>query len=223
MGDAVLFALTAAVNPTLLAATTVMLLLPNPERLMLGYWLGAMVTSIALGLVFVFSLEGSSLGSTTEHTLSPSIDLVIAGLLLVAAFVLATGPHKRFEERRSKRRKVKKPPKWQRSLRDASPAHAFVIAVVLSFPGISYLAALDRLDKLHYSTVLTVLIVIGFCLVQLILIEVPIFAFRIWPQRTAAEIENAKRWAARRGREYGAWGLALIGAALAIRGVIGLL
>jgi hypothetical protein len=35
-----LFALTAALNPTLLTATTVMLLLPNPKRLMLGYLAG---------------------------------------------------------------------------------------------------------------------------------------------------------------------------------------
>jgi hypothetical protein len=35
-----LFALTAALNPTLLAATTVMLLLSNPRRLLLGYLLG---------------------------------------------------------------------------------------------------------------------------------------------------------------------------------------
>jgi hypothetical protein len=37
--------LTAALNPTLLAPTTVMLLLPNPKRLLLGYLLGAYTTS----------------------------------------------------------------------------------------------------------------------------------------------------------------------------------
>ena len=46
MGAIVLLALTAAFNPTEIAATTVMLLLPSPERLMLGYWLGAMLTQI---------------------------------------------------------------------------------------------------------------------------------------------------------------------------------
>jgi hypothetical protein len=42
-----LLSLTAALNPTLLTATTLMLLLPSPSRLMLGYWLGAMTISIA--------------------------------------------------------------------------------------------------------------------------------------------------------------------------------
>ena len=38
--DVFLLSLVAMFNPTLLAATTVMLLMPNPKRLMLGYLLG---------------------------------------------------------------------------------------------------------------------------------------------------------------------------------------
>ena len=49
MGEVVLLSLISAINPTLLVATTVMLLLPHPERLMLGYWLGAVVMSVTLG------------------------------------------------------------------------------------------------------------------------------------------------------------------------------
>ncbi len=36
-------------NPSLLAVVTVMLVLPNPKRLMLGYLLGAYTTSVTLG------------------------------------------------------------------------------------------------------------------------------------------------------------------------------
>jgi hypothetical protein len=64
----VLLSLTAALNPTLLTATTVMLLLPSPTALMLGYWLGAMLTSITLGLVIVFSLQGSSEGTAVTNS-----------------------------------------------------------------------------------------------------------------------------------------------------------
>jgi len=41
-------AVTAMLNPSLVAATTAMLLLPNPESLMLGYLLGAYTTSITV-------------------------------------------------------------------------------------------------------------------------------------------------------------------------------
>ena len=58
MSQIYVFALTAALNPTLLAATTVMLVLPSPKRLLLGYLLGALMTSITLGLLIVFTLGG---------------------------------------------------------------------------------------------------------------------------------------------------------------------
>ena len=225
MGAILLLALTAAFNPTEIAATTVMLLLPSPERLMLGYWLGAMTTGIASGLVIVFALNDSGAEHTTRHTVSPIVQLVFAALLVLAAVALAKGGGKRVRERHDKRRekKDKKPPKWQQLLRKGSPWHTFVAGILLSFPGVSYLAALDRLIHLHYSTVVTVVIVIGFCLVQNLLLEIPMLAFKIWPTETPAAIDSAKAWGARHGRQYGAWGLAILGVALAIISVIGLL
>ena len=49
MGEVILLSLAASLNPTLVAATTVMLLLPDPSKLMVGYLLGALMTSITLG------------------------------------------------------------------------------------------------------------------------------------------------------------------------------
>jgi hypothetical protein len=71
MGQVVLLSLTASLNPTLVAATTVILLLDKPARLTLGYLLGAYVTSITLGLVIVFSLSNSTTTNTTENMLRP--------------------------------------------------------------------------------------------------------------------------------------------------------
>ena len=59
MGEVILLSLTASLNPTLVGVTTVMLLLPSPSKLMVGYLLGAYLTSITLGLVIVFSLSSS--------------------------------------------------------------------------------------------------------------------------------------------------------------------
>ena len=108
-------------------------------------------------------------------------------------------------------------------LREGSPWHTFVAGILLSFPGVSYLAALDRLIHLHYSTFGTVLIVLGFCLVQNLLLEIPMLAFKIWPSETPAAIDSAKAWVDGHGSQFGAWGLAILGVALAIISVIGLL
>ena len=83
MGQVILLSLAASLNPTLVAATTVMLLLERPARLMLGYLLGAYATSITLGLVIVFSLSDSSTTNTTQNTLSPAADIAL-GLLALA-------------------------------------------------------------------------------------------------------------------------------------------
>ena len=69
--DIFLLSLVRMVSPTLLVAVTVMLLLPNPKQLMLGYLLGAYLTSVGLGLLIVFSLNGSSFEATSKHAIGP--------------------------------------------------------------------------------------------------------------------------------------------------------
>jgi hypothetical protein len=224
MGEIVIFAFLSALYPTLIAVTTVMLLLPKAVALMLGFWLGAMITSVTCGLVIVFALDGSKSVKTTRHAVSPALDLAFAALLLLAALVLAKG-----EDRRARRRFGKahptdheRAPKWRRKLEDGNPWHAFLVGILLSFPGVWYLAALDRLTKLHDSTVAAILVVVGFCIVQLALIEIPMLAFKIWPERTPIAIDRAKAAAATHGRQYAVRGLEIVAALLVIRGVIGL-
>ena len=55
-----LLSLLAMFNPTLIAAVTVMMLLPNPRRLMAGYLLGAYTTSITVGMIIVFAVPQTS-------------------------------------------------------------------------------------------------------------------------------------------------------------------
>src|SRR5215472_2726 len=145
MAEVVVLAFTAALNPTEIAAIAVMLLLPRPERLMFGYWLGAMLTGVASGSVIVFALKGTGAEHTTRHTVGPAVWLVVAALLLIAALALAKGEDTRLRERHHEHhpKKEKKTPKWQRMLQEGNAWHAFGAGVVLSFPGASYLAALD--------------------------------------------------------------------------------
>jgi hypothetical protein len=226
MGEVFVLSLTAALNPTLLAVSTMMMLLPSPKRLMLGYWVGAMLTSITLGLVIVSTLESSSVISTTKHTLSPAADLAIGAIALMGAWVLAYGKDEPLQERRAARaarRKDKQPPRWQRELQKGTAKTTFVIGAVLTLPGASYIAGLSRISKENYSTPVTVLVVIAFNLVMLLLLEVPIVAFTIAPEKTPARIEDAKGWVRAHGRVYGARGLAVIGLLLIAKGLVELL
>ena len=98
-----------------------------------------------------------------------------------------------------------------------------MIGAVLTLPGASYLAGLDRLSKLDYSTAATVLVVIAFNLVMLSLIEGPLIALALAPDWTPRAIERAKVWAGTRGLQFAVRGLAIIGGALVTKGIIGLL
>ena len=95
MGDVFFLAFLAALYPTLLAATTVMLLLPHPKRLLLGYLLGAAMTSVTVGLVIVFALRHSGLTKATQTTLGPGVDIALGCLALAIAVVLGTGRDQR--------------------------------------------------------------------------------------------------------------------------------
>jgi len=200
-----------------------MMLLPNPKRLMAGYLLGALMTSITLGLVIVFSLEGSDAARTTENALSPAATLALGAIALVAAFVVGTGRHQRVAERRRARKKGKGQPRWQRALGRGSARSTFVVGALLTLPGASYLAGLSRIDKLNYSTAETVVLVVAFNLVMLALLEVPLLCFAIAPGWTVGAIDRAKAWIGRHARRFLVTMLTVLGTALVIKALIELL
>jgi hypothetical protein len=225
MGEVILLSLTASLNPTLVAATTVMLLLDKPARLMMGYLLGAYMTSITLGLVIVFSLSNSSATNTTQNTLSPAVDIALGAIALAVAFAVSTGRVERRLESRRERKEAKgpkQPARWQRELSKGSARTTFVVGALLTLPGASYLAGLDQIHKLKYSTTVTVLLVIGFNVVMLWLLEVPLAAFVVAPDWTPRAIERAKFWVSRHAHIFALRGFTALGVVLIIKGVVGL-
>ena len=226
MSDVILLSLTASLNPTLVAATTVMLLLDRPVRLMGGYLLGAYLTSITLGMIIVFSLSDSAAANTTEDTISPAVDIGLGAVCLAISFVLYTGRVERMRERRAAKKAAKgptEPPRWQRELSKGSPRVTFLVGAALTLPGASYLAGLASIHKLHYSTPETVLLVIGFNIVMLWLLEVPFISFILAPEKTPQAIARAKAWVSRHAHVFAVRGFATIGALLIIKGLIGYL
>jgi hypothetical protein len=221
------FSLTAALYPTLLAATTAMLVLPNPRRLLLGYLLGAMMTSVTLGLLIVFTLNGSSSAtSTAKHTINPVFDIVLGGLVLVIAFVVATGRDSRRRARSERKRAAKAdkgPPKWKQALSRGGARTTFVIGALLTLPGTSYLAALSATAKQDLSDVATVLTVLGINVIMLMLLEIPLIGYTLSPERTAAMVERLGAWLSRDGGRIALVLAIIIGLALVGRGIGGVL
>lgn len=232
MGDIFLLSLVSAANATLLAAVTVMLFLPSPKRLLLGYLAGALLTSLTIGFVIVFVVHDSSATSAARNTVSPSIDIAFGLILLLAAYVLNGGHDQRMKERRRQAKLAKGgsvdpvekgPSKVEQLLGRGSARITFALGVVLTLPSVSYLAALRELQDLGYGTAGEILVIVGYNVMLLILLEVPLVGFFVAPERTIVEVQRFRAWLTRSGRRMAIYGAAVLGALLIARGVIGYL
>jgi hypothetical protein len=224
--DILLLAFWAALNPTLLAATTVMLLLPRPRSLMLGYLLGAMMTSISVGLVIVFSLEDSGAVEVAQNTLSPAADVALGAIFLIVARVLSAERDVILRERRERHKAAKGkakgekgPPRWQRVLSRGTPRTTFAVGALLTLPGASYLVALTRLAKDDLGTPEAILVVVGFNLIMLALLELPLLSYWLQPGATPGRVERFKAWLRRDGRRIAIRIATIAGVLLVVRGV----
>jgi hypothetical protein len=229
MGDIFLLSLVSAANATLLAAVTVMLFLPSPKRLLLGYFAGALLISLTIGFVIVFVVHDASATTTTQHSVSPSIDIALGAISLLVAYVLGSGQDQKLQERRKKGKVAseddseKSPSKVEQLLGRGSARITFAVGVVLTLPSVSYLVALHDLQKLGYGAFGEILVIIGFNAMLLILLEVPLVGYFVAPERTVVEVQRFRAWLSRNGRRMAIVGAGAIGVFLIARGVIGYL
>lgn len=225
VGTILALALLAMLNPTLLAAVTVMMLLPETKKLMFGYLLGAYLTSISIGLLIVFSLHNSGATDTARASLTPAEDLVFGAIALTVGIVLRTGRADDLRERRRRRKegKEKKEPWPQRMLGRGSARVTFAVGALLSFPGASYLVGLDRISHLDAGAGAAVLLVIVFCVIQLVLLELPLIGYAVAPEWTQDAVTRFREWIARSGVRVAGNVAIAIGVLLLLRGVLELL
>ena len=178
MGHVFLLALLAALYPTLLAATTVMLMLPHPKRLLLGYLLGAAMTSITLGLVIVFTLRDSGFGAQRRRRRSAPVRTSPSGCI---ALVDRLRPRHRSRPpaggtaagERKAAKSPQGPPRWQRFLNRGSARVTFAVGAVLTLPGATYITALYRIADEDLAAPVTVAVVLAFNAIMLMLLESP--------------------------------------------------
>lgn len=230
LADIFVLSLVAMANPTLLAATTVMMLLPNPRRLMAGYLLGAYTTSIISGILIVYALNHSHVTSTAKHTISPGEDIAVGVLCLVMAYVLRAGLDRPFQERRKAKKAAKTRTRQEagkpaeslpmRLLGRGDPRVTFVVGAILSFPGASFISAMNHIHKLHPGKVASILLIVYFCLMQQILLELPLFGFIVAPDKTQARVNGFKAWIGRRGRTVAVIAATVLGALIILKGLL---
>jgi hypothetical protein len=225
MGGIFVLSLSAAANPSLLAAVTLILTRPRPKRLLLAYLVGAVLVSLTCGLLLVFLLAGTKTANTGKHTVSPIFDITLGALIVLGALWVASGRDHGLRAWRAERRQraTEKPtPRWKRTIDNGSLWGAFALGLVMTLPGAEYIAGMDILSKKQIGIALTVAVVVVFNVIQLVILEVPLVAYIVRPQSTDAAVERFNKWIRVRGRDVALVVVMVLGVALIVLGIANL-
>ena len=142
--------------------------------------------------------------------------LIFAGVLPLHRRARASTANKEPEAR-----KKEKGDNWaQRALREPRLLIAFAIGALVGLPGAAYLAALHNLITGKYSTATQVIAVIVFVIIEFLLIIVPWLCLELWPATTAAFLKRAQDWLTGHARQLIAYTAMILGAYMAISGLV---
>ena len=98
-----------------------------------------------------------------------------------------------------------------------------MIGVLLTLPGASYLVGLNDIADKNSSTIATIAMILGFNLIMLVALEVPLISYTVAPDWTPGAIDRFKAWFNRNSKMFGFRLAGGAGLLLIVRGVIELL
>jgi Sap, sulfolipid-1-addressing protein len=220
MGDIFLLSLAAAVYPALLAAAVVLLALPQPRGLLLGYLIGGMTVSITAGLLILPAFQDSDPVLGSKSTVSPGAYIFAGVLLLAVAWLLGTRRGREVTARR-RRPRPEKPqrdkPSWtSRVLSQGSTYVALGVGAVMNLPGPWYLLALRDIADGSYSRPEQIGLIVLFNVVMFTLIEVPLVGYLLQPDQTATRVAAFNDWLGRNARNI----VAILALAFAVYAIV---
>jgi Sap, sulfolipid-1-addressing protein len=219
-------ALTAALNPKLLAIDLLLIENRRPRAMFLCILLSGFTVGITIGLldVLVFHLDAIS----SQKTVSAGVDLALGLLLLAVGALVATG---RLHGRRKQPapagggqpdtpEKEKKDGWAERILAEPRLGLAMLIGALCGIPGAAYLTGLHILITSKSSTANQIIGVIAFVIIEFLLIIIPFAFLELRPQATKAFLKRSQQWLAGHTRQLIAYTALILGAYLAVSALV---
>jgi hypothetical protein len=217
-------AFVAALNPKLLAIDLLLIENRRPRAMFLSVLFGGLTVALTIGLLDVLVFQANAINS--QKTVSASVDLALGLLLLAVGGLVATG---RLHARRktpvpAEAGQPEKPePKdgWaKRVLAEPRLGLAMLVGALIGIPGAAYLTALHDLVTGKSSTATQVVAVVIFVLIEFSLIIIPFAFLQLRPAATKAALKNAQDWLLSHARQLMAYTALILGAYLAISGLV---
>jgi hypothetical protein len=225
-------AFTAALNPKLLAIDLLLIENRRSRAMFLCLLLGGMTVALTVGLLDVLVFHADAIKH--QATVGAGVDLAVGLLLLAAGALLATGRvHSRrkvpvpagggppaTKEEEEEKKKKKKDGWAQRVLSEPRLGLAMLVGAVIGIPGASYLAALHDLVTGKSSTLIQVIAVVIFVVIDFLLIIIPFAFLELRPEATKARLRRTQDWLLSHALQLMAAIALLLGAYLAISGLV---
>jgi hypothetical protein len=222
-------AFSAALNPKLLAIDLLLIENRRPRAMFLCLLLGGITVALTIGLLDVLTVHADALKA--QGKASAGVDLGLGLFLLVVGGLLVTG---RLHGRQRtpvpvgagapgppERPEKKDKDRWaRRFLGEPRLGLALLVGVVLGLPGASYLTALHHLIAGNYSTVIQVIAVVVFVVIEFLLIIIPFAFLELRPQATKTLLRRTQDWLGGHALQLMAAVALLLGAYLTISGLI---
>jgi hypothetical protein len=216
----------SALNPKLLALDLLLIENRRPRAMFLCLLLGGLTVAVTIGLLDVLVFHADAINH--QASVSAGVDLALGLLLLAGGGLLATG---RLHGRRKapvpagdgRPDKPDKPDKggWaQRALAEPRLGLAMLVGAVVGIPGASYLTALHDLVTGKSSTATQVVAVVIFVIIDFLLIIIPFAFLELRPEATKALLKHTQDWLMSHALQLMATIALLLGAYLAVSGLV---
>jgi hypothetical protein len=208
-------AVAVSLEPFRIGMTVLMLNRPRPMLQLLAFLCGGFVMGTAVGLAVLFVLRPVLSGAT--HFTLPNVQIVIGVLALAAAGVLATEilPARDAGSGMLATRA-------RRLMNGRSLWIAGVAGLGIALPSVDYLAALAVIMASGAAAATQLGALLTFNVVAFALVEIPLLAYLVAPDRTRALMAALHVWVQARNRREVAALLAGVGCVLLVVGLVGL-
>ena len=205
-------AVAVSLEPFRIGMSVVMLNRPRPHLQLAAFLCGGFLMGLSVGAVVLFFLESRLPAWASAHFNLPTVQIVIGVLALLAALLLAVT--------KGKDREV---PAWLSRLLDGQSLWvAGVAGLGIALPSVDYLAALAVIAAAQAEADVRMGALVTFNVVAFSLVEVPLLAYLIAPQRTRTAMSNLHNWIRARQRHEVAGLLAVVGVVLVAAGWVGI-
>ncbi len=216
-------AIMVSVEPVRIGFTVMMLSRPRPVLQLFAFLCGGFAMGLGVGLVVLFILQRRLI--TATNLTVPKVQIAIGLLAILIAAVLAMNISARLFQRRPRGGAGAVPTESARARhlpRGTSLWVAAVLGTGIALPSVDYMAALAVILASGAGAATQAGALLLFNVVAFALVEIPLVAYLVAPEKTRALLAALNDWIRSRRRREVAALLAAIGCVMLAVGIAGL-